>query len=240
MSFTGMTRVGEIATANPRAKRVLEDAGVDYCCGGEKSLHDACMHTNVSPEEILKRLQENSKQAGADEANWAAASLSDLTQHIREKHHRYVREVVPRVRTLLERVKAKYGQNHPELAGIEERFFDLGQEMYSHMQKEEQILFPYIEALERSAEGKGTLEPPFFQTVRNPVQMMMQEHDSAGEALRAMRKLSCAYQTPADGCESYRELYLSLEEFEADMHTHVHLENNILFPRAVELEAATS
>ena len=238
MSFTGMTRVGEIAAANPRAKRVLEEAGLDYCCGGEKSLHDACMRANVSPEEILKRLQENSKQAGPDEANWASASLSDLTQHIREKHHRYVREVIPRVRALLGRVKAKHGQNHPELAGIEELFFDLGQDMYSHMQKEEQILFPYIEALQSSTGGNGKLEPPFFQTVRNPVQMMMQEHDSAGEALLAMRKLSSAYQTPADGCESYRELYRSLAEFEGDMHTHVHLENNILFPRAVELEAA--
>ncbi len=118
MSFTGTTRVKEIATANPRAKRVLEDAGVDYCCGGEKSLHDVCMHTNVSSEEILKRLQENTKQVGPDEANWASASLSDLTQHIREKHHRYVRDVIPRVRALLERVKAKHGQNHPELAGI--------------------------------------------------------------------------------------------------------------------------
>ena len=240
MGFTGMTRVGEIAATNSRAKRVLEDAGLDYCCGGEKSLHDACMHTNVSPEEILKRLQENSKQAGPDEANWASASLSDLTQHIREKHHRYVRELIPRVRTLLERVKAKHGQNHLELAGIEVRFIGLGQEMFSHMQKEEQILFPYIEALERSAEGKGTLEPPFFQTVRNPVHMMMQEHDSAGEALRAMRKLSAEYHAPVEACESYRELYRSLEEFEADMHTHVHLENNILFPRAVELEATTS
>jgi len=139
---------------------------------------------------------------------------------------------------LLERVKAKHGQNHPELAGIEEQFTDLGHEMYSHMQKEEQILFPYIEALERSAQGNGKIETPFFQTVRNPVQMMMQEHDSAGEALRAMRKLSREYQAPADGCESYHELYRLLEEFEGDMHTHVHLENNILFPRAVELEAA--
>lgn len=239
MSFTDTTRVREIAIANPGAKRVLEEAGIDYCCGGEKSLHDACMHTGVSSEEILKRLEENRKQVGPQDVNWAAASLSTLTQHIREKHHRYVRDVIPRVRALLGRVKAKHGQNHPELAGIEELFTDLGHEMYSHMQKEEQILFPYIEALERSAEGKGKLEPPFFETVRNPVQMMMQEHDSAGEALRAMRKLSCGYQAPADGCESYRELYRSLEEFEGDMHTHVHLENNILFPRAVELEAAT-
>jgi regulator of cell morphogenesis and NO signaling len=238
MSFTGTSKVGEIAAANPRAKKVLEDAGVDYCCGGGKTLDDACMHSNVSPEEILKRLQLNTKQAGPDEANWASASLSELTKHIQEKHHRYVRNVIPRVSALLGRVKGKHGQNHPEIAAIEELFLNLGHDMYSHMQKEEQILFPYIEALERVAEGKGALEPPFFQTVRNPVQMMMQEHDSAGEALHAMRKLSCGYQTPADGCESYCELYRSLEEFEGDMHTHVHLENNILFPRAVELEAS--
>jgi regulator of cell morphogenesis and NO signaling len=240
MSFTGATKVGEIAAANSRAKEILETAGVDYCCGGEKSLHEACMHTNVSAEEILKRLHENSKQAGPDEANWVSGSLCDLTQHIREKHHRYVREVIPRVSALLARVKAKHGQKHTELAGIEERFLDLGLEMYSHMQREEQILFPYIEALERSAAGNGGLEPPFFQTVRNPVHMMMQEHDSAGEALRAIRKLSSGYQLPAEACESYRDLYRTLAEFETDMHTHVHLENNILFPRAVELEAATS
>jgi regulator of cell morphogenesis and NO signaling len=236
MSFTDMTRVREIATADPRAKKVLEDAGIDYCCGGEKSLHDASLHTSVSSEEILKRLEENSKQTGPDDANWASASLSALTQHIREKHHHYVRDAVPRVRALAAKVKAKHGLNHPELAEIEERFFDLGQELYMHMQKEEQILFPYLEALESSA-GKGILEPPFFQTVRNPVHMMMKEHDSAGEALHAIRKSSSAYQAPADACESYRELYRGLAEFEADLHTHIHLENNILFPRAVELEA---
>ena len=109
--------------------------------------------------------------------------------------------------------------------------------MYAHMQKEEQILFPYIERLERAEEGKEPFEAPFFQTVCNPVHMMMQEHDSAGDALKEMRKLSGGYQAPAEACESYREVYRSLAEFEADMHSHVHLENNILFPRAVELEA---
>jgi len=142
MSFTAASKVGEIAAANPRAKKVLEDAGLDYCCGGEKSLHDACLRGEVSPQEILKRLQENSELAGPDEANWVSASLSELTQHIREKHHRYVREFVPRVIALLAKVKAKHGQNHLELAGIEELFTNLGREMYSHMQKEEQILFP--------------------------------------------------------------------------------------------------
>jgi regulator of cell morphogenesis and NO signaling len=195
------------------------------------------MHAHVSAEEVLKRLEENSQQVGPEEANWASTSLSDLTCHIVEKHHRYVRETLPRVGALLAKVKAKHGQNHPELAGIEKQFSGLEREMYAHMQKEEQILFPYIERLERAEEGKEKLEPPFFQTVRNPVHMMMQEHDSAGDALKAMHKLSSGYQVPAEACESYRELYRSLAEFEADMHTHVHLENNILFPRAVEVEA---
>ena len=237
MSFTSATKVRDIAVANPAAKKVLEDAGVDYCCGGEKSLHDACMHTGVSAEDILKRLQENSKQVAPEQKNWTKARLGDLTRHIVEKHHKYVRGTVPRVSALLAKVKGKHGEKHPELSAIEQEFFGLGQEMYAHMQKEEQILFPYIEKLERVTEGKESFEPPFFQTVRNPVHMMMQEHDSAGEALKAIRKLSSGYKVPREACESYREVYRSLEEFEADMHTHVHLENNILFPRAVELEA---
>lgn len=240
MTFSANTRVKEIAVANPGAKRVLEDAGVDYCCGGERPLHDACMKAGVSAEEILQRLQENSKQVAAEEKNWTAATLCELTQHIVAKHHGYVREQVPRLRALLDKVKSKHGQNHPELAEIEISFFDLGQEMYGHMQKEEQILFPYIERLEHATMEKRKPEPPFFGTVRNPIHMMMQEHDSAGVLLHEMRRLSGGYQPPAEACESYRELYRSLEEFEADMHTHVHLENNILFPRAAEMEAATN
>lgn len=240
MSFTTNTRVKEIAVASPNAKKVLEAAGVDYCCGGEKPLGDACLNAGVSAEEILKRLKENSKQAGPEDVNWSTAALCELTQHIVGRHHRYVREAIPRVSALLGKVKSKHGQNHPEIAGIEGLFLDLGQEMYMHMQKEEQILFPYIEALERATAEKRKPEPPFFGSARNPIHMMMQEHDSAGELLREMRKLSSGYQAPKEACESYRELYRSLDEFEADMHTHVHLENNILFPRTVALEEAAN
>jgi regulator of cell morphogenesis and NO signaling len=236
MSFTSTTRVGDIAAANPGARKILEEAGVDYCCGGAKSLNEACKHAGVSAEEILRRLQENRQPVGPEEAHWASARLADLAKHIVEKHHKYVRGAVPRVSALLAKVQAKHGENHPELAAIGKEFLGLGKEMYAHMQKEEQILFPYIEKLERATEGKEELEPPFFQTVRNPVHVMMQEHDSAAQALQAMRRLSTGYRTPAEACPSYREVYRSLEEFEADMHTHVHLENNILFPRAVELE----
>lgn len=236
MNFSRETKVKEIVTVNPAATRILEEAGVDYCCGGNRSLHDACAHADVSSEEILNRLRESSARVGPADANWVSAPLGELTQQIREKHHRYVREAIPRVQTLVAKVKAKHEENHPEIADIEKLFLVLGQEMIMHMQKEEQILFPYIEALERSVKENGTLEPPFFQTVRNPIHAMMKEHDSAGDLVKQIRKASSEYTPPTDACPSYQALYRDLHEFEADLHQHVHLENNILFPRAVEME----
>lgn len=240
MNFSDKMKVKDIALANPEARRILEDAGVDYCCGGGKSLYDACMHTDVSAEEILSRLHQNSTLVGPEEKAWTSAPLGDLTRHIREKHHRYVREAITRVRALLEKVKAKHGEKHSEIADIQKLFTEVGQEMIMHMQKEEQILFPYIEALERSTTGNGSLEPPFFQTVKNPIHAMMKEHDSAGEIVRQIRQATGDYTPPVEACTSYKALYQDLREFEADLHQHVHLENNILFPRAVEMEAAVA
>ena len=238
MNFNSETKVKDIALSNPAARQVLEDAGLDYCCGGGKSLHEACLHADVPAEEILKRLHENSKDISPDEANWVSAPLSDLTRHIREKHHRYVREAIARVQPLLDKVGTKHGENHPEIADIQRLFTEVGREMIMHMQKEEQILFPYIDAVEKAANAHGSVEPPFFQTVRNPIQAMMKEHDAAGELVKQIRKASSEYTAPADACPSYQALYQDLREFEADLHQHVHLENNILFPRAVEMEAA--
>lgn len=238
MTFNNGTKVKDIALSNPGARQILEDAGVDYCCGGGKSLHEACMHAGAPAEEILKRLRENSEQVSPGEAAWVSAPLADLTRHIREKHHRYVREAIARVRPLLEKVKAKHGENHREIAAIEELFLEVGREMIMHMQKEEQILFPYIDSVEKSANGNGSLEPPFFQTVQNPIHAMMKEHDAAGDLVKRIRKASAEYTAPMDACTSYKALYQELREFEADLHQHVHLENNVLFPRAVEMEAA--
>lgn len=237
MNFTAETKVKDIALANPRATQILERAGVDYCCGGNESLHDACVHAGVSTEEIMARLQANSADVGPADANWVSAPLADLTQHIREKHHQYVREAIPRVRTLVGKVREKHGENHPEILDIEKLFLQVGRELVMHMQKEEQILFPYIEALERAANGTEAIEPPFFQTVKNPVHAMMEEHDAAAALMNQIRAASSTYTTPADACASYQGLYRDLHEFETDLHQHVHLENNILFPRAVELEA---
>ena len=238
MNFNDETKVKDIALSNPAARQILEDAGLDYCCGGGKSLHEACLHADVSAEEILKRLRENSKHVSPNEANWTLAPLGDLTRHIRERHHRYVREAIARVQPLLDKVEAKHGKNHAEIADIRRLFTEVGREMIMHMQKEEQILFPYIDALEKANSAHGSVEPPFFQTVRNPIHAMMKEHDAAGELVKQIRKASSEYTAPADACTSYKALYQDLREFEADLHQHVHLENNILFPRAVEMEAA--
>jgi regulator of cell morphogenesis and NO signaling len=239
MSFTMETRVNEIALSNPEARRILEAAGVDYCCGGGKSLREACLHTDVPAEEILRRLRENSQLVREERDEWASAPLSELTRHIRQRHHGYVRDVIPRLRGMLAKVREKHGDKHKEVAEIENLFADVAREMLMHMQKEEQILFPYIDALDRAANGQGPVEPPFFQTVRNPIYSMMKEHDAAGDLVRQIRSASNSYRAPEDACTTFQAAYQELRQFEEDLHLHVHLENNILFPRTLELETAT-
>jgi regulator of cell morphogenesis and NO signaling len=237
MNFSPETKVKEIAAGSAGATGVLERAGVDYCCGGGKSLREACVEAGVAPEEILERLRQANAQVRPEDANWSAAALCELTRHIREKHHSYVRQSIQRLRSLAAKVKARHGNGHPEIVQIETLFATLAQEMIHHMQKEEQILFPYIDGVERAAKSGEPFEAPFFQTVRNPIQAMMREHDSAGDLVKQIRKTSGDYRPPEDACTSFRALYEGLHEFETDLHQHVHLENNILFPRAVELEA---
>lgn len=240
MNFSSETKVKDIALSNPAARQVLDDAGLDYCCGGDKSLHDACLHGDVSPEEILSRLRENAKDTGPNDLNWMTAPLCELTRHIRERHHQYVREAIPRTQALSHKVTAKHGKNHTELEEIGKLFAEVGREMIMHMQKEEQILFPYVDALERAVSANGSVEPPFFQTVKSPIHAMMKEHDAAGDLVKQIRSLTSEYTPPGDACASFRALYESLREFEADLHKHVHIENNVLFPRAVEMEASAA
>jgi len=237
MNFNHETAVKEIAVSSPAAAQILENAGVDYCCGGSRPLDEACTAAGVSAEDILARLGAGGEQVTPGDANWVSAPLSELTGHIQQKHHGYVRSAIPRIGALLDKVKAKHGANHPEIGTIESLFSRLGQEMIAHMQKEEIILFPYIVRVERARKEGAAVERPFFQTVRNPIQMMMNEHDAAGDLARQIRKASSEYAPTPDACPSYKNLYNELREFEADLHQHVHLENNILFPRALEIES---
>jgi regulator of cell morphogenesis and NO signaling len=239
MAINTMKTVREFAVELPGATRIFENLGIDYCCGGGKALEEACLAAGVSAEKTIALLEEagNTAPNPAETRDWNAAPLSDLVAHIVTKHHGFTRGELARLSALLAKVCSVHGENHLELHKLQVIFQGLEEELTGHMFKEEQILFPYIENLETAAAHGEAVPAPFFGTVRNPVRMMMQEHDDAGRALRRLREVSSNYQVPADGCVSFRTLYRALEEFEKDLHQHIHLENNILFPRAAELEA---
>ena len=234
MELMSERTVRDLASTNPGAARIFESFGIDYCCGGERSLAQACSVAKVSVQEVVDALDK--PQAKECDRDWQAASLTGLSTHIVEKHHGYVRREIPRLVELIAKVAKVHGQNHPELEKVEVSFRALAEELTMHLLKEERMLFPYIVQLESAAKSGGRPAPAMFGTVQNPVRMMMMEHDSAGELLHKMRELTNGYTVPEDGCMTYKMLYQALPEFEADLHQHIHLENNILFPRAIALE----
>ncbi len=233
--------VKEYALEMPGATRIFEKLGIDYCCGGGKSLSDACAKAGVAVDEVLGSLKgiKNSDETSGSEG-WQTASLAELIAHIVEKHHTFTRQELARLDALLAKVCSVHGQNHSELFRIQKQFQELSRDLEPHMLKEERVLFPYIIQMEEAAKNNRTLPAPPFGTVRNPVRVMMAEHDAAGDILRQMRELSSDYTVPEDACISYQTLYDALKALEADLHQHIHLENNILFPRAAEMEASLS
>lgn len=240
MTVTIEKTVRELALEIPGATRVFEKLGIDYCCGGSQALEQACQAANIPLEQVLDSLEmaELTARASRTEKNWAEDPLSDLIAHIKNTHHKFTREEIARLAPLAEKVCSVHGRNHPELAVIRTAFADLANELTTHMMKEEMILFPYIERMEESVLQKEPVLPPPFASVRNPVAMMMHEHDVAGTALRELRRTSSNYTPPRDACVSYQTFYKALAEFEADLHQHIHLENNALFPRAIAMEQA--
>ena len=238
MTLSAMKTVGEIAVETPNATREFEKLGIDYCCGGSRTLGDACAAANIPIDEVLARLEKSltSIQPGSSQ-NWENQLLADLIGHIKSTHHVFVREECPRIEALTAKVVGVYCKNHPELLQVQEIFSALAEELSVHLMKEEQILFPYVMRMEESVLAAEPAPPAAFGTVMNPVRMMMQEHDGAGDALRSLRSVTSDYTLPVDACISYRTLYQALQGFESDLHQHIHLENNILFPRAVAMEA---
>ncbi len=238
MSITAEKTVRELALEKPAATRVFEKLGIDYCCGGNKSLEEACRAANLSMGEVLDSLEMagQSARSAQNDRSWPTELLADLVAHINSTHHKYTREEIARLGPLFDRVCSVHGKNHPELMQVRASFQGLAQELTMHMMKEEMVLFPYIVRMEESVIQKEPVVPPPFGSVQNPVSMMEHEHDSAGAALRAMREASGGYNAPPDACVSYRTLYQALADFEADLHQHIHLENNILFPRAITME----
>ncbi len=230
--------VRELALENPSSTRVFESLGIDYCCGGNQSLGEACRNANLSVQQVLDSLDKADKAdlARHQQGDWQIEPLAVLLAHIQSTHHKYTREEIARLGPLFEKVCSVHGKNHPELVEIRDLFRNLAQELSAHMMKEEMILFPYIARMEAALAKKEAIARAPFGSVQNPVSMMEHEHDSAGNALRIIKAATNGYRPPADACVSYQTLYKALAIFETDLHQHIHLENNILFPRAVAIE----
>jgi len=235
MSTTTQT-VRDIAMENRAAVRVFEKYGIDYCCGGRVPLAEACAARNLNVDEVIASLGTTAAASTPGDRDWVKESLASLTAHIVDAHHAYVTREVPRLNELAAKVVNRHGDTREELPVLQSKLAELGEELISHQGKEEVVLFPYIGKLERYASGNGTQPRNCFGSISHPIAMMTKDHEIAGNLMAEIRNLSQDYRPPEGACPTFRAFYAGLEEFEQDLHQHIHLENNILFPRAIALE----
>ncbi len=228
--------LAEIVTDNIRAAIVFEEYGLDFCCKGNRALSDACADKNIDVQKIVNELANLSdSDKGTQNVNdW---QLDFLVDYIMNNHHQYVRRMIPVISLHTDKVASVHGKNHPETLQIADLFLAVRDELEGHMMKEERVLFPQIKQMVLNQKENSQFYPPPFGTIQNPIRMMEYEHTNAGDALQQIRELSNNYSFPEDACNTFKALYSELKEFEEDFHKHIHLENNILFPKSVELEA---
>ena len=236
MSDMQTSTIKEIVTNDYRTAAVFEKYSLDFCCGGGKTIEQACREKSVNPTTIFDELKNTLSDPSGDESRFMAMGIDELIDHIVHTHHGYVRNALPPLLTHTQKVATVHGERHPEVIEIARRFAAVAQDLQNHMMKEERILFPYIKTLVQAKKMNVPAEPPQFGSARNPIRMMEAEHQSAGNEMYEIRSLSASYTPPADACTTFKVSYLELKQFELDLHNHVHLENNILFPKAVALE----
>lgn len=228
--------VKDILTSNIKAAHVFEKHGIDFCCKGNRPLKEACDEKNVSVQTILSELDSVLSSGGQEEKRYENWDLKFLTEYILNNHHSYVRNAIPQMMPHLEKVAFKHGNKYPELLEIKSLFEGVAEEMYSHMHKEETILFHIIRYLVDCKKFNEKPRVGGFKTVKNPIESMEAEHTNAGGAMERIRTLTNNFTPPDDACNTFRLTYQELHDFEKDLHIHVHLENNILFPKSIELE----
>ncbi len=225
------TTLAEAVDAFPQLAREFERRGLDYCCGGRRTLGEACALIGLDPEATVAELSVAEATSGA--AEWATMTADVLVAHLEATHHRYLWDEMPRVTALVDKIVAVHGARHPELVAVAACFAQVCADLGPHMLKEERMLFPMIRELATS-----TGMPSFHcGSLRNPISVMLSEHDAVGDLLTRLRHLTDGYAPPADGCASYVACFAAMEELEADTHLHIHKENNVLFPLVVDLEA---
>jgi regulator of cell morphogenesis and NO signaling len=236
MEFNTKT-IREIALESPQTTRVFEEYKIDYCCGGRRPFADACLAAGVDPHIVAQKLG-RALAAFDENADFPERkSASDLIDYIIDKHHVFTASELARLAGLMEKVCRKHGETHAGLFELQAVFSALAEDLTAHMRKEEVVLFPFIKTLQESLARNLSVAPPHFRTVQNPVRMMLEEHDAAGDLLRRMRELTSDYTLPPEACPTFTALYAGCQDLEKDLHRHIHLENNVLFPQAQAMEA---
>ena len=237
MVITAETPVRDIVIESPTAIPVLEHFGIDYCCGGKHTLAEACTKRDQSIALVLEELEHMGQDITTPEVQWQTAPLRELIDHIVQKHHTFTREHLVLIHELADKVERRHGAAHPEVHRLNEVLAIISAELTRHFFCEENVLFPYIAQLDQKQTSSAH---PIFDNMQQPVKQMMREHDQTGNELRVLREITNQYQPPDYACTTYRALYRAMEDLERDLHWHIHLENNILFPRAQALESERS
>jgi len=236
MNLQKTTMIGDFVAKDYRTAAIFTKYEIDYCCKGQRTLEEVCAKQNINENLLLNELNVLLATKNDTEIDFNSWSLDLLIDFIEKKHHLFIKEKTPILIPLLDKLCATHGSKHPELFKITELFKSSVEELAPHMKKEELVLFPFIKRMINATKSHGVIGKPHFGTVKNPIGMMMEEHDHEGERFKAIALLSNNFTPPEDSCYTYRVAYEMLEEFEQDLHQHIHLESNILFPKAKALE----
>lgn len=228
--------IGEIVTKDYRKAQVFKSFGIDFCCGGKKTIAEVCQSKGIDVALVKEALDQVGGEVKAGENEYLKWDIGFLTDYIINTHHQYVKENTQFILELASKVAKVHGDQHPELVDVARIFTQVGLDLVSHMNKEERILFPFIKDLAAVQRNGGSIPVSAFGKVSNPIKMMEVEHEEAGEALQTIREITNNFTSPADACNSYTILFKKLDEYENDLHKHVHLENNILFPKSISVE----
>ena len=237
MVKTSAPTIGEMVAENYRTAPVFKKYGIDFCCKGGRTIEDACASKGIDPQPLITDLEAATNLSDDRAVDYATWKLDRLANHIEDVHHTYVVEASEQLKQFLDKVAKVHGEGHPYLIDIRNMFFESAGNLAQHMKKEESILFPFIKKMQMAKDAGEPMPQPSFGTVENPIAMMKVEHENEGERFEAMSVLTDGFNPPEYACNTWRVSYSLLKEFVDDLHKHIHLENNILFPKALEMEA---
>jgi regulator of cell morphogenesis and NO signaling len=236
MEITSHTLVADVAATYPGTLRVFQAQGIDFCCGGKRPLAEVCDEKGLPFDDLRRDLLAAIAGTPPDGRSWTEAPLGELVEHIVARYHVWLRQELPRLTQMMDKVLSVHGQRHPELPAVAHTLRALVADIEPHLMKEERVLFPFIVRLEAASSLGGVPEDGCFGSVENPIRVMEAEHEVVGDLLRHLRAHTSGFAPPEDACNTYRGLYHGLAELECELHEHIHIENNVLHPRALALE----